>query len=318
MKSLLHRLKPYLRWFILGATLFFLLQTLYQHWSEVSQMRLRPRGGGWLLASLGVTLLAHTWSGWVWGWILREFNQPVSQSWATRVFLKTNIAKYLPGNIWHFYGRIREGQKADLSGVAVTASVLLEPLLMAAATLPVVFFAVGESRGWLGGLALVAVCVGIHPRLLNPVLERVAQMKLKGNSLPETDTATEDVPPATKEFRIRRYPLRPLFGELLFVGLRTSGFLLVWLAIAPISLADLPLLFGGFSFAWLLGLVVPGAPGGVGVLEATAVSVLGTRFPMGTVLAAVTVYRLMSVSAEAAGAGIAILWENSCRTSRVE
>ncbi|WP_159783619.1 lysylphosphatidylglycerol synthase transmembrane domain-containing protein [Sodalinema gerasimenkoae] len=309
MKSLLRRLKPYLRWFILGATLFFLLQTLYQHWSEVSQIRLRPQGGGWLVASLGLTLLAHTWSGWVWGWILREFNQPVSQSWATRVFLKTNIAKYLPGNIWHFYGRIREGQKAELSGVAVTASVLLEPLLMAAATLPVVLFAVGESRGWLGGLALVAVCVGIHPRFLNPILEWVAQLKLKGKSLPNGDSTSDESPPS-KEFRIRRYPLRPLMGEFLFVGLRTSGFLLVWLAIAPISLLDLPLLFGGFSFAWLLGLVVPGAPGGVGVLEATAVSVLGTRFPMGTVLAAVTVYRLMSVIAEAAGAAIALLWEN--------
>ncbi len=312
MTSLLRRLKPYLRWFILGATLFFLLQTLYQHWSEVSQIRLRPQAGVWLLAALAVTLLAHTWSGWVWGWILREFNQPVSQAWATRVFLKTNIAKYLPGNIWHFYGRIREGQKAELSGVAVTASVLLEPLLMAAASLPVVLFAVGESRGWLGGLALVAVCLGIHPRLLNPVLERVAQMKLKGKSLPKddsTDSTADESPPPPKEFRIRRYPLRPLLGEFLFVGLRTSGFLLVWLAIAPISPSDLPLLFGGFSFAWLLGLVVPGAPGGVGVLEATAVSVLGTRFPMGTVLAAVTVYRLMSVLAEAGGAGMAVIWE---------
>ena len=78
----------------------------------------------------------------------------------------------------------------------------------------------------------------------------------------------------------------------------------------------MPLLFGGFSLAWLLGLVVPGAPGGVGVLEATAVSVLGTRFPMGTVLAAVTFYRLISVLAEAAGAAIAVLlWENHCRTS---
>ena len=231
MKSLLRRLKPYLRWCIVGATLFFLLQTLYRHWSEVSQIRLTPQGGTWLIVSLMVTLLAHTWSGWVWGWILREFNQPVSQPWATRVFLKTNIAKYLPGNIWHFYGRIREGQKAELSGVAVTASVLLEPLLMAAATLPVVLLAVGEARGWLGGLAFVAVCVGIHPRLLNPVLERVARMKLKGKSLPETEAAAS--PSGTKEFRIRRYPLRPLLGELLFVGLRTSGFLLAWWAIAP-------------------------------------------------------------------------------------
>lgn len=36
---------------------------------------------------------------------------------------------------------------------------------------------------------------------------------------------------------------------------------------------------------------------------------------MGTVLAAVTFYRLISVLAEAARGAIAVLWENHCRTS---
>jgi uncharacterized membrane protein YbhN (UPF0104 family) len=44
------------------------------------------------------------------------------------------------------------------------------------------------------------------------------------------------------------------------------------------------LLLGAFSLAWLLGLVVPGAPGGLGVFEATAIALLQQRFSGGLVI----------------------------------
>jgi len=69
----------------------------------------------------------------VWTWILYELNQPVSSSQFIQIYLKTNIAKYLPGNVWHYYGRITAAKTAGVSGSAATLSVLLEPLLMAAA-----------------------------------------------------------------------------------------------------------------------------------------------------------------------------------------
>lgn len=294
--TLKSQLRAIARWVVLGATLFFLAHTLRQHWADVVQLRLRPSGDRWLLLSLAVTAIAHTWSGWVWGWLLREFDLKVNLGWATRVFLQTNIAKYLPGNIWHFYGRIRAATAADLPGVSVTASVLLEPLLMAAAALPVVMLSLPDG-GVVAAIALLVVLLGVHPRLLNPVLDRVARSKL---GAPKDGSARQS-------YRIQHYPLRPLLGELGFVALRSGGFLLAWLAIAPISLATLPILVGGFSLAWLLGLVVPGAPGGVGVLEATAVAVLDETFPVEVVLGAVALYRLISVLAEAGGAGVA-LW----------
>jgi uncharacterized membrane protein YbhN (UPF0104 family) len=55
-----------------------------------------------------------------------------------------------------------------------------------------------------------------------------------------------------------------------------------------------------------LGLVVPGAPGGLGIFEATAIAALNpTEFPPGLVLAIVAVYRLISVLAEAIAALLA-------------
>jgi hypothetical protein len=98
-------------------------------------------------------------------------------------------------------------------------------------------------------------------------------------------------------------------GELGFLGLRSAGFLLTVLAIGSVSLDQIPILLSAFSLAWLLGLVVPGAPGGMGVFEATALALLNHRFSTGLILSAVALYRLVSILAEAAGAGIAWLEE---------
>jgi hypothetical protein len=96
-----------------------------------------------------------------------------------------------------------------------------------------------------------------------------------------------------------------VLGELGFLALRGAGFVLVLQAVAPVSAGELPVVLGAFSWAWLLGLVVPGAPGGIGVFEATVTVLLDGHFGAGTILIAAAFYRLVSVLAEAAGALLA-------------
>lgn len=78
-------------------------------------------------------------------------------------------------------------------------------------------------------------------------------------------------------------------------------------AIAPFNRDQILLLLSGFSLSWLVGLIVPGAPGGIGVFEATAIALLGHDFPLGLLLGSVALYRLVSVASEAMGAGLAWL-----------
>jgi uncharacterized membrane protein YbhN (UPF0104 family) len=108
---------------------------------------------------------------------------------------------------------------------------------------------------------------------------------------------------------LERYPLKPLLGELGFVLLRSVGFILTLFALSPLNLGQIPLLLESFSFAWLLGLVVPAAPGGVGVFEATAIATLQNHFPVAVVISAAVLYRLVSILAETAGASLALLDE---------
>ncbi len=323
------RLKPYLRWIILGGTLVFLAHTLKSHWQEVVAIRIDSTGWACLAIALGTTLLAHIWSGWVWSWILRELNQPAPGIWGILVYLKTNIAKYLPGNVWHFYGRVWAAKSAGLSAQAATVSVLLEPLLMAAAALLIALLA-GQRANWVLQVCSLGGVLGMmNPVVLNRLLAYVSKLKSTLSSSrqtdtqphPQADTQTGELLSASnlqsdsqaqansKALQIRRYPLLPLAGEVVFLALRSAGFLWVVLALGSMETADIPILVSAFSFAWLLGLVVPGAPGGIGVFEATAVALLGGHYSAGFVFSSVALYRLISTLAEAGGAGLAWLDE---------
>ena len=91
-----------------------------------------------------------------------------------------------------------------------------------------------------------------------------------------------------------------------FVLGRSLGFIATVMAITPLNAADWPLLISTFSLAWVLGLIVPGAPGGIGIFEASAIVLLGGQFPEGVVLGSVACYRLVSTLAEVIGA--AMVW----------
>lgn len=300
MKKLVSRLKPHLRWVIFGATLFFLAAAFKQNWQEVAAIEIDRRG--WVILSLAFlgTMLAQTWAGWVWGWILQEFNQTADPIWATRTFLKTNIAKYLPGNIWHFYRRIGAAKNAGISLEVATLSVVVEPLLMASAALSM-GLVLATSNAWMWQVAALAIlATTLHPRVLSPIAQHLSLVKAK---------AFRSEKPKGAIFVIKRYPLRPWLGELGFLVWRGGGFVLIVMALGSVSVHQFPLLISSFSLAWLLGLILPGAPGGLGVFEATALALLDNTFSSGLILSSVAVYRVISILAEAGGAGLAVLDE---------
>jgi uncharacterized membrane protein YbhN (UPF0104 family) len=301
-------MKKIFRWLILGGTLFFLLKALKDNWLGVSAIRISANGWLILVAATVITLLAHIWAGWIWTWVLKELNQSVSAIEFIQVYLKTNIAKYLPGNVWHYYGRIMAAKNANVPTNIATLSVLLEPLLMLAAALIIIVLfgselVVNNLKFNLiipQFLSLIIVLSILHPRFLNPAIKLLDRWKNK-----KSDGENQLI----NSFIIKRYPVKPLLGELVFLGLRAAGFILTMLALTSLTWAQIPFLVGAFSCAWVLGLVVPGAPGGLGVFETTAMLLLQYHFPAALVISAIALYRLISILAETVGAALASLFE---------
>lgn len=301
----MRHLKPLLKWIVLGVTLFFLGSVLRHNWQQVLQIRMTSIGWVLLAIALGVTLLAHCCAGWVWDWILQDFGQSVSPGWAISIYLKTNVAKYLPGNVWHYYGRITSAHGVGVPLEVATVSVLLEPILMLAAALLLALVSGQQTLAQFGVVALllqavglVAVLLMLRPKVLNPAIGWLKRAKQKA-------TGDSSIQPKTEW--VTHYPLKVLLGEILFLLLRAMGFALTLASITSIPLTQLPILLSGFSLAWLMGLVVPGAPGGLGVFEAVAVALLGPVFSPAIILSGAALYRLISVLAEAIGAGLAVL-----------
>jgi uncharacterized membrane protein YbhN (UPF0104 family) len=87
-------------------------------------------------------------------------------------------------------------------------------------------------------------------------------------------------------------------AELGFVLVRFSGFA------CCVQAFDLSFALGwggwlaGFAIAWTAGLVVPGAPGGLGVFEAVLLLRLAAVVPEAPLLAVAISYRLVSTLAD--------------------
>ena len=312
--SLLKWLKPYLRWVILGGTLFFITKTLTDHWQEVTHIQLSEQSIFLLPAAFIITLAAHTWSGWVWHWILAIFQQPQTGWWTTPIYLKTNVAKYLPGNVWHFWGRIRALQATHTPISIAILAVVIEPLLMAVAALIWACLCgnqiIGTHSRSVQLLILAGSLITIHPRIFNPILQTLSQAKSKAQIKTQGFSQSQSRSHSSlQQSSLQAYPLKPLLGEMGFVGARSLGFITVIAALTPVTPAQIPTLIAAFSLAWLLGLIVPGAPGGIGVFEATAIPLLSGQFPVAVVLSGVAIYRLISVLAEVSAAGLAVLIE---------
>ncbi|MDJ0547599.1 MAG: lysylphosphatidylglycerol synthase domain-containing protein, partial [Microcystis sp. M49637_WE12] len=166
-------LKKFLRWLIIGGTLFFVLSNLKNNWDNVTSVRIENHGWLFLFLALVTTIIAQIWAGWVWTWILKSYQQPIKTSAGIGIYMITNLGKYLPGNIGHFYARIVAINKAGSDWGTASLSVLLELLLLVCAALAIAV--IGSGLGWMKSssslgiqiLVLGLILIGIHPKFLN-------------------------------------------------------------------------------------------------------------------------------------------------------
>jgi len=301
------------RWITL-ASAGFLVAALLGHGRQLLELQLDGQGWLWLLLGVGVSLLSLVVNGLAWGVLLRWLGHRPRWAAVVLLFLSSNLRKYLPGGIWHLAQRLRSLQGAaagtplpkplpePLSGREAVVAVLLEPLLAAVAALALV-----PLGGWQGGLGLLAPMplLALLPRWFTPLLERLERQRMQQWSerglLQGEATAAAAAPP----WQGRGYPWPPLLAQLAFLLLRFGGFA------CCVQAFDLAYSLGwggwlaGFALAWTAGLVVPGAPGGLGVFETVLLLRLTAVVPEAPLLAVAISYRLVSAAADLLAAATA-------------
>ncbi len=236
----------------MAAALAFLGKALYSHWQGIASIQITPPAWACLVFATGITLLAFIWTGYIWGSILQDLGQPVSRTWAAQIYLTTNIAKYLPSNVVHLYGRTVAATEIGVPFGPASLSVVLDTLLMAASGVIVSLLSVPQQQLIFAVLGLIVILVVVHPRILQRLVKFVPQGTKKSQEADPADA-----------IKLERYPLRPLLGQILFILVRSLGFIITLSILTPIDPLLIPKFMSIYTLGWLLGFIIPGVPGGV-------------------------------------------------------
>ena len=274
-------------------TLGFVVWALAGHAAGLRSLAITAQGWWWLVLALGLSWLSLVVNAGAWQVLVSWLGHGTGSTPLVPLYLSSNLLKYLPGGVWHFIQRVRVLGPSIGTGPALV-SVLMEPMLMVVAALLWVPFG-----GWQSGLALLTPLPALLllPRWREPLLSRLERSRLRQLNRSDPDLAS--LPPLEQLGSGRKdYPLLPLLAELVFITSRFSGF---WCCIQVFGLTPvLPIgsWMSAFALAWATGLVVPAAPGGLGVFEAVLLLRLGSSVPEPALLAVALSYRLVVTLAD--------------------
>ena len=275
------------------ASLGFMAVALHQQSGQLMDQSLDGRGWAWLLLGMGLTWASILFNGLAWCVLVAWLGHPPDEVALVPLFVRSNLLKYLPGGICHLLERVRVLRGSIGAGPAL-ATVILDPLLIVVASLLLL-----PLGGWQGGLMLLAPLPALLmlPRWREPLLQRLERRKAEQLQ----SSASGDLAEHASGSGRGDYPWAPLAAQLGFVLTRFAGFLCCVQAF-QLQQPSLPVWLAAFALAYAVGLVVPGAPGGLGVFEATLLLRLGSTVPEAPLLAAVLSYRVISTLADVVAA----------------
>ncbi len=240
-----------------------------------------------LFCVLSIYLNAYAWK-----YIVKWFGKEFKSNNLVSFYVLTNILKYVPGGVWHFVERFNFIKKISNPQIALY-STLIEPYFMLSGSFllaslglifsPIYFF-------------LIFPLVFLNRSLIYFILTRIGSFKGKVFEVLRLPNSKDQF-----EGRINIssfFPTRALLLEIGFVLSKFIGFYICLNTFYKSNTLNIIFLLVIFSLSWSLGLVVPTAPGGVGVFEACLLFFVGKSIPQNIILVSLIYFRVISTSAD--------------------
>ena len=208
-----------------------------------------------------------------------------------RGHLRAQVAKYLPGNIFHFAFRHAAARQEGVAHASLAAALGLEAALLLAAASVIAFGVVADPR--LDALVPWAR----QSVVFVPLLAVVAWLALSF---------------VAPRFGVPAAPISKRAPRLaLVLAIDFAFFMLAGAALRALHAQPDALPFGAWcgwlSLAWIVGYVTPGAPAGLGLREAVLALGLAPALGESEALALALLYRLVTTIADAALATLGFL-----------
>jgi len=277
--------------FFLSSLLYFCIYFFYNI-DQISFDINFEKNGINLFISFIFCVLSIYLNAYAWKYIVKWFGEEFNNNNPVSFYVLTNVLKYVPGGIWHFVERFNFIKRISNPQIALY-STLIEPYFMLSGSFLLASLGVIFSPFYF---FLILPLVFLNRKLIYFILKRLGSFKGKVFDVLRLQNLNDQF-----EERINIisfFPTRALLLEIGFVLSKFIGFYFCLNTFYPSNTLDIIFLLVIFSLSWSLGLVVPTAPGGVGVFEACLLFFVGKSIPQNIILICLIYFRVISTSAD--------------------
>jgi len=277
--------------FFLSSLLYFCIYFFYNIDQISFDINLEKNGIN-LFISFIFCVLSIYLNAYAWKYIVKWFGEEFNNNNPVSFYVLTNVLKYVPGGIWHFVERFNFIKRISNPQIALY-STLIEPYFMLSGS----FFL--ASMGLIFSpfyFFLIFPLVFLNKKFIFLILKRLGALKGKLFEVLKLKNSKDQF-----EERINIisfFPTRALFLEIGFVLSKFIGFYICLNTFYASNNMNIIFLLVIFSLSWSLGLVVPAAPGGVGVFEACLLLFVGKSIPQNIIIISLVYFRVISTSAD--------------------
>ena len=231
-------------------------------------------------------------NAYAWKYIVKWFGKDFKRNNLVSFYVLTNILKYVPGGFWHFVERFNFIKKISNPHIALY-STLIEPYFMLSGSFLLASLGVVFSPLYF---LLILPLIFLNRKLIYLVLKRLGDLKGKVVDVLRLANSKDHF-----EKRINIISFFPTTAFLLEIGFVFSKFIGFYICLNSFytdNTLNFIFLLVIFSLSWSLGLIVPAAPGGVGVFEACLLFLVGKNIPQNTIIISLIYFRVVSTLAD--------------------
>ena len=276
--------------FFFSSLLYFCIY-FFHNVDQISFDIYLKKDGVNLFLSFLFCALSIYFNAYAWKYIVKWFGKECKSNKLVSFYVFSNILKYVPGGIWHFVERFNFIKRISNPQIALY-STLIEPYFMLSGSFLLASLGVIFSPLYF---FLILPLVFLNRKLIYLVLKRLGSLKGKVFEVLRLANSKDQF---GRINIISFFPLRALFLEIGFVLSKFIGFYICLNTFYTNNNLNIIYLLVVFSLSWSLGLVVPTAPGGVGVFEAFLIFFVGRNIPQNVIFVSLIYFRIISTSAD--------------------
>lgn len=279
------------------AAVVFMVKKIIDMDADLSQL-----GSPEVIGAFGINLAVQTLlvAAGCFPWMV--FTQSLSGkkipfSSAMPVYTKSNVYKYLPGNVFQYVGRNKLAFDMNISHVDVACATIFDILFCVFWTGVIAAVLLGgRIAGLLGKYGVKFLAVGTVGAISAAAVLIFVRIRFG-------DKIKEYLSRYSKAFRKenRKSLMAGIFYYLVSNIVSAAMYFACMRLVmgSSVSFGELTALTGAFMFAWIIGFITPGAPGGIGIRESVMIFVCGEAYQERIILF-VLVTRLASIIADLA------------------